>query len=707
MRYSIIIPTITYDLVVRCLDSVIYYTDLNDVEIIVVTNGISIDDIKKLESYPIKLVSFDKPLGAVRAYNEGVKVASGEYIILLNDDTVILNSEKNSWINILNEPFLYNTKMAITGPLIGRGTFGFENEEFIIFFCAMIPRKMFDEFGLFDEKLLCGIDFDFCHIIKKHGYEIKRVPEQEGTFPIWHEAEKTVHTHYGVEGWGKIMKEDESILKEKHTIKNKTKKVLCSISTKNRYESLAQTVLSIAMQTKTPDKLIIFDDGAHEDLRQKDYWNNLFHLLDKKNISWEVIFSDGKGQHHNHQRANRMDFDYVWRIDDDEVAEPNVLELLLAYMSDDVGAVGGSVIDPTYNSDIEGSPKLEDIFHMPNIQWTSGTKIVEVEHLYSSFLYRSNIVDYPTVLSPVAHREETIFSHRLFRKGYKLLVNQRATTWHLRAKTGGIRENTNESMWQWDEKMFSDILENEWGIKVVSLGVGLGDHLAFINILPELIKKHKKIIIGNCYPDIFNGYDVKLVPFGPTKDLDTNIYKWMWDNNWKKSIVEAFSTIYFIPFIEKNNPKFEIPKNPNNTVVISPYSRVLRNGKENPKNYPYWLELIEKLENRGANIIQIGTPGEFQLVKDFRSNLKLTEIVDLLKGSDVWISVDNFLPHLAHLHGVRGGIVLWGKSDPRIFGYPENVNIWKGEEFLRKKQFDIWETEEFDKDVFIKPSGIV
>jgi hypothetical protein len=41
-------------------------------------------------------------------------------------------------------------------------------------------------------------------------------------------------------------------------------------------------------------------------------------------------------------------------------------------------------------------------------------------------------------------------------------------------------------------------------------------------------------------------------------------------------------------------------------------------NKKNPKEYPYWKELISLLNT--DDIIQIGTDGDEQFAKDFRKN---------------------------------------------------------------------------------------
>lgn len=133
-------------------------------------------------------------------------------------------------------------------------------------------------------------------------------------------------------------------------------------------------------------------------------------------------------------------------------------------------------------------------------------------------------------------------------------------------------------------------------------------------------------------------------------------------------------------------------------ILIAPFARKLRNDKQNPKNFPYWSELITLLKGNG--ITQIGMEGEPQLVENFKKNLPLLKIMDLVNSCDVWISVDSFLQHLAYHQGKRG-IVIWSVSDPRIFGYPENLNILKDPKYLREKQFNIWEEQEYNPDAFV------
>lgn len=141
-------------------------------------------------------------------------------------------------------------------------------------------------------------------------------------------------------------------------------------------------------------------------------------------------------------------------------------------------------------------------------------------------------------------------------------------------------------------------------------------------------------------------------------------------------------------------------------IIISPYSRKLRNGKQNPKNYPFFQELIDELVKQ-YTIIQLGVTGEVVfngVIPKF--NLPLIEIKQLIENCYIFISVDNFLPHLAN-HTSKPGIVLWGRSNPKIFGYSQNINLLKDKKYLRSDQFALWESIEYDPNVFVKPDVVL
>jgi ADP-heptose:LPS heptosyltransferase len=143
-------------------------------------------------------------------------------------------------------------------------------------------------------------------------------------------------------------------------------------------------------------------------------------------------------------------------------------------------------------------------------------------------------------------------------------------------------------------------------------------------------------------------------------------------------------------------------------LLLSPYSQKLRNEGINPKNFPWWGDVVKLLKEKGWYVVQIGVTGEKEIsgVDEFKTGLRLDNIMDLVKDCNVWASVDNFLPHLcAYLDKI--GVVIYSKSDPKIFGYPVNINLLKDKKYLRKDQYDIWEKSEFDIDSFVDAETVV
>jgi ADP-heptose:LPS heptosyltransferase len=141
-------------------------------------------------------------------------------------------------------------------------------------------------------------------------------------------------------------------------------------------------------------------------------------------------------------------------------------------------------------------------------------------------------------------------------------------------------------------------------------------------------------------------------------------------------------------------------------ILIFPYAKHMRNGLEHPKNYPWWPELIAQLHAQGHEIVQVGVAGEPELVSDYRKNLTLPELELLVKECDTWIGVDSFGQHFCWSLGVRG-IVLFGQSDPVIFGHDENVNLLKDRSYLREKQFWLWEQCDARDDAWVIPNDVV
>jgi ADP-heptose:LPS heptosyltransferase len=128
----------------------------------------------------------------------------------------------------------------------------------------------------------------------------------------------------------------------------------------------------------------------------------------------------------------------------------------------------------------------------------------------------------------------------------------------------------------------------------------------------------------------------------------------------------------------------------NNNILIAPYSKTLLNRTDNPKNYPYWPELIDLLKNEGYITTQIIYDKEAPLnTNDFVLNPSVETLTSLIKNCNFFVCVDTYLQHMAK-HYNKYGVVLWALSDPNVFGYSNNINILKSREYLRTNQFNTW-----------------
>ena len=138
-------------------------------------------------------------------------------------------------------------------------------------------------------------------------------------------------------------------------------------------------------------------------------------------------------------------------------------------------------------------------------------------------------------------------------------------------------------------------------------------------------------------------------------------------------------------------------------IIIAPFAKPLINGNRNPKNYPFWKELLALIDEP---VIQIGVESEEQLVSDFRKNLTMMELRQLIKDCRIWIGVDSFFQHLAWSEG-KPGIVLWSVSDPLIFGHAENINLLKDRSYLAANQFLWWDFTEHNDQAFTVPEEVL
>ena len=211
MKYSIIIPTVdNFEYFSQCLLSVIRNT--SDYELIAVFNGPndqSLDYFKTfIPDHPnFRFILFDDQLGFSKAVNRGMESSKGDYIILLNDDTIVTPS----WATLLseavwNQPKNLNFwKIGLVGPVsnnaayiqgvdippynvsdldsilddhIRQYRYNYKYPGFLSGFCLLITRECFNDCGFFDESFAYGgfEDNDYCLRAHLNGYRSVCVP---------------------------------------------------------------------------------------------------------------------------------------------------------------------------------------------------------------------------------------------------------------------------------------------------------------------------------------------------------------------------------------------------------------------------------------------------------------------------------------------------------------------------------------------------
>ena len=214
MKYSIVIPTYNNceKFLKPCIDSIIRHTKMSDVELIVSANGCT-DNTSAYLSYletaiPNLLVVWsDAPLGFAKAVNAGINVAITDKIILLNNDTVLLDQPKNQWLERLDNGDICSV-LTQHSKITDR--------QFCVFFCTLINRKVFDSIGLLNEEYETGgcEDIEFCFNAENAGFALVDCG-WKGDFPIYHAAEGTMYDPALVQDWSSKFKRNELRLAKK------------------------------------------------------------------------------------------------------------------------------------------------------------------------------------------------------------------------------------------------------------------------------------------------------------------------------------------------------------------------------------------------------------------------------------------------------------------------------------------------------------
>lgn len=515
--------------------------------------------------------------GAAYARNEGMKRASGDLYLFIDVRTRLMDNTLKLWVNYLYDhpdvDFVYGSTQYPDAKVYGTWHKQYVLGVGYLSTTSLIRKEHAIEW---DEDIKRHTDTEYWIRMWDAGKTGKLV-EDTGVLALYSNEISTSKRRSTYKWKYKIQEKHQELLElsDEDMAKAPHNRVLCVVITRGRYDStLPMTLTAIANQTIPPTDLLIVDDNVSpKDLRNDAKYRYIFHMFDRLSINWRVVYSYGNGI----PNARRLELEgadkqeFIWRVDDDEVPQFNTLELLLRYIkeADEVGAVGGLVLDPTNCTDkkmlehVKGD--IGDVMKNVNVQWLlleRDTRPFTVEHLYSTFLYRAeyarHIGGYNARLSPVGHHEETFLTYSMFKFGYKLIVVPQAITWHYRNPEGGLREHLGVGAWAHDEDIFRKWLRVEHSeeaipeYKVFVLNEGIGDHYAFKQVWQDLKAKHrdKELWLALTFPAVFaDEKDAHIISIAEAEQRFGNkerfsVYAWADENNFKGHITEAYRRFY-------------------------------------------------------------------------------------------------------------------------------------------------------------------
>ena len=202
---SIIIPVYNknieqHTMTDECIESILRSMDsetfeiAGECEIIIVDNGSNPVYSSDFESSfaTIKVIRNETNTGFPAAVNQGIKASKGDYICLLNNDTVVTQSWLSRLVKCLDD---YDIVSPVTNFSAGRQrvrTVSYDDEEtlniaaekwhqankgniqevnFVIGFCMLFERELYNLLGEFDESMFpcSGEELDFCFRCRSAG----------------------------------------------------------------------------------------------------------------------------------------------------------------------------------------------------------------------------------------------------------------------------------------------------------------------------------------------------------------------------------------------------------------------------------------------------------------------------------------------------------------------------------------------------------
>ena len=195
-KVSIVIPVFNHlKMTIDCLNDVIRTSGV-EIEIIVVDDG-SHEPIKKAipRVFPqVKLLINEVNSGFAKTVNKGIAAATHDNVLLLNNDIRINNP---SWLKLLLQE-MKDSNLDMTAPAGGRmnskweyipGEANKKGQDFsyLVGWCLLVKRKVFDKIGLMPEDFGKGFfeDVLFSYRAKRANFKLG-ITENTGVEHAYH-----------------------------------------------------------------------------------------------------------------------------------------------------------------------------------------------------------------------------------------------------------------------------------------------------------------------------------------------------------------------------------------------------------------------------------------------------------------------------------------------------------------------------------------
>lgn len=304
MKYSIIIPTYNHcdDLLKPCVESILTYSRMDEVELIISANGCTDNTQAYLAELTERFASIgmskhfryiwnNQPLGYAKANNLAIARASTQKIVLLNNDTVLLPQERHTWLDWLHQPFESNDHAGISCVVKTHDPDA--DYDFAIFFCVMIDSRVFDRIGLLNTEYEVGgcEDVEFCVEAQRAGFTVDLCINDmhtakpgmwSGQFPIYHRGQATLHDTELVPNYGQTLERNKASLTQKYKQQRDGSEMKYSIiiPTYNHCDDLLKPCLESIFAYSRMDQveLIVSANGCVD--RTREYLNSLQQQFD-------------------------------------------------------------------------------------------------------------------------------------------------------------------------------------------------------------------------------------------------------------------------------------------------------------------------------------------------------------------------------------------------------------------------------------------